>query len=230
MAICLMSLPAYAETDKRQQKKQNREMNIEAEILDTREVKFKNSQEEHLVAKVELLAKDGKQKKQMFVDFGPVSTMREQGSELKKGDRVRAKGQEGKIDKKPVLFIVSYDLDKKSRMQNPSRTERARNVARSQTSMSNPELNAIEGEIVAMKDVKVKQLDEKQRLFRIKSRDKGRNFVISAGSRKELKDLSLDVGDTVLVRGIGGKINNRRVVFATRVAKVVNVERKAPKS
>ena len=60
-----------------------------------------------------------------------------------------------------------------------------------------------------MKDVEVKQLDEKQRLFRIKSRQEGRNFLISAGSKDELKDLSLEVGDTVLIRGVGGKINDK---------------------
>ena len=81
----------------------------------------------------------------MIADFGPVSTIRQQDSEFKKGDRVRAQGQENKVDRKPVFFVLSHDLDDESRNRDSSRTDRAREMAKNKTGMSNPEINAIEG-------------------------------------------------------------------------------------
>lgn len=224
IAICMLALlssPASA-----QQKRQDL-MGIEAKVVDTKTVKFTNASEEHLLAKIELQSKQGGKAKRVVADFGPLSTLEKQGVGVDKGSKFRGQGSAGMINKRPVLFIYSFDLDTESQNQltGLNKSEQRARMSAKDAGVQNPRIRFIEGEIVAMKDVDVKGLSDKQRLLRIKSPRLARSFIISAGTEKTLSDLSLEVGDTVLVKGIGGKINNRRVVFATELAEVAEVDR-----
>lgn len=213
---------------------QQRMSNIEAEVIDTKLARFRNSQEQHLLAKVELRSPETNRTKQVLADFGPVSTLKQQGARIQPGSQVRAQGSQGKINAEPVLFIYSFDISEpgqqRASMRNNQqrqfnqRQRQARMAAR-RGGVQNPDLKVIEGRVVDMKDVRVKGLDSDQRLLRIKSPQQNKTFVISAGTRNDLQKLSLNVGDTALIKGFQGTINGRPVIFATKIAEVANINR-----
>lgn len=223
--------------------KNNKRSEFQAKVISTKRVQYRGRDEEHLLAKVRLSEQQGSQaasqdsanqEKTFIVDFGSVSTLQKQKAEVQQGQEVRVQGQEGRINRQPVLFVYAFDVlpetgqtQQTSQQNTQQRQQMASNNASNQR-LKSRDVQVIEGKIVDMTDVRVKGLSDRQRLLRVERKNDGEPFVVSAGTKADLDKLALEKGDTALIKGVGGKINNRNVIFATQIAEVASIQTQIP--
>lgn len=82
----------------------------------------------------------------------------------------------------------------------------------------------VEGRITDQRQVQIQGLDHGHQLVKLQT-SQGRTVVVDLGEQT-LDDLNLSQNDEVMVTGRSGRINDRPVVFAERVAAVQQIDRR----
>ena len=154
--------------------------------------------------------------KHVAVDLGPGTRLKD--VDIARGTQVSVSGSVISVDGKPV-FIAD-------RVQVGDRTTNVNR--RAPAGDRRPKVQSFSGTIAEMKEVGIKDTDQKHQIAVLQTDKKDRKLLVDLGPKAETQALELAKGDRATVSGIGMNINDRRVLIAQHVKKgeqSVDVER-----
>jgi hypothetical protein len=190
-------------------------MEVRGTVEGLRIVQIQGTPHPHLVARVKT---DQEQTK--LLDLGAIVGLREREKPVQKGQRIEARGREGRLGETSVVIVDRFAGDGVVTVvpmaaDTPPQREMARQGAAAD--------RRIAGEVVDARDVRLAGVPEAHRLLKVRTRQ-GEHLVVDLGP-EGAQSLRIEKGDMVAARGTVGRLNDKPVLFADRIAEVARIER-----
>jgi hypothetical protein len=219
---------------------------VSGKVKSSREFSIQGRRQPHLLAKIET-----QQGKTVVIDLGPAQRLSQQNREVSEGDQVRARGESGRINGYPVLIVDRLVGDNQVtviRSTMSQRDQQRRSTTRAdrgqqqrgqmnrsyrqqqdhwQRQADQRQRNRVKmtGKLVDLRGVNVKGINEQHRLGLLELED-GRRVVVDFGADQNIgNDLKLNRNEKIIVEGRKGRVNDRPVIFAERIADIATIDR-----
>lgn len=172
-------------------------------------VNLKGQRDEHTIVRVKL--QDGETR---LVNMGPKNQFRR--LDVQRGDEITVQGRCGQIGDRSVLMATRIKAGGETAQVRAGSygSERSRTGQQGRSSQGRMSLV---GEIDDWKKMKLGNGDRRDHLFVRIELDDGRKEIVNFGPNTELRELDLDSGSRISVRGMREKVNGRDVLFARDV-------------